>query len=96
MAIQPVVGTNGGDGTSKTGLATSDVSGTFGTMVDKHDAAVSAFITSNTVDGILSLSSSDSLKLQQLMADQSIAAQTSTNVLKVVKDNIIAAARNIS
>ncbi|MGT0149059.1 hypothetical protein ACT691_02240 [Vibrio metschnikovii] len=46
-------------------------------------------------DGTLNLSASDSLQLQKLMAEQSIAAQTATTTLKSVKDSIIAAARNI-
>ncbi|WP_274684946.1 hypothetical protein [Vibrio aestuarianus] len=41
------------------------------------------------------MSSSDMLTLQQLMAEQSISAQTATSTLKSVKDSISASARNI-
>ena len=57
---------------------------------------VEDFITTNTnADGVLEMSASQSLELQQLMADQSIAAQTGTSTLKGGKDSIVAAARNI-
>ncbi|MHA2879518.1 hypothetical protein ACXZ7R_24375 [Vibrio campbellii] len=60
------------------------------------DEDVENFIADNTNDdGVLEMSASQSLELQQLMADQSIAAQTGTSTLKGVKDSITAAARNI-
>lgn len=88
-------------------LSTGYISGVFGGLVNKSDEKVSDFITAHTgsVDkdgkftadktGTLILSASDSLSLQQLMADQSITAQTSTTTLKSIKDSISAAARNI-
>ncbi|MDN3612019.1 hypothetical protein ACODM8_16855 [Vibrio ostreicida] len=88
-------------------LSTGYISGVFGGLVDNADDAVSDFITQHTGstddegtftqndDGTLILSASESLQLQQLMADQSIAAQTATSTLKSVKDSISASARNI-
>ncbi|AQS37644.1 hypothetical protein FM037_21925 [Shewanella psychropiezotolerans] len=88
-------------------LSTGYISGVFGGLVNNADDAVSTFITDHTgstdadgnfipnKDGTLILSASDSLSLQQLMADQSITAQTSTSTLKSIKDSISAAARNI-
>lgn len=88
-------------------LSTGSIANTFGSLVDNADEAVSQYLTDHTgnVDdtgnfvtdpsGTLILSASESLMLQQLMADQSIAAQTSTSTLKSVKDSISASARNI-
>ncbi|MGW7678722.1 hypothetical protein [Shewanella sp. S23-S33] len=88
-------------------LSTGYISGVFGGLVNNADDRVSDFITAHTgtvgadgtftpdPDGTLILSASDSLSLQQLMADQSITAQTSTSTLKSIKDSISAAARNI-
>ena len=78
-----------------TGLKTTDVEGTFKGYIDSADQAVDKFLKANTKDGVLSLSSSGSLELQRLMADQSISAQTATATLKSIKDSISAAARNI-
>ncbi|MBS0045073.1 hypothetical protein KFE26_22765 [Shewanella sp. M16] len=89
------------------GLSTGYISGKFGALINASDKAVSDFMTAHTgsVDssgtfvpdpnGTLILSSSEALSLQQLMADQSITAQTSTSTLKSIKDSISAAARNI-
>ncbi|MDR5014442.1 hypothetical protein RF663_09415 [Aeromonas veronii] len=77
-------------------LTTSDVADVFEGFISAADEDVEDFITSNTnADGALEMSASQSLELQQLMADQSIAAQTGTSTLKGVKDSILAAARNI-
>ncbi|PIW62245.1 hypothetical protein [Shewanella sp. CG12_big_fil_rev_8_21_14_0_65_47_15] len=88
-------------------LSTGYISGVFGGLVNNADDKVSTFITDHTgsvgadgsftkdPNGTLILSASDSLSLQQLMADQSITAQTSTSTLKSIKDSISAAARNI-
>ncbi|AWS50765.1 hypothetical protein [Providencia rettgeri] len=77
-------------------LTTDDISTAFGGFISTADKAVNKFLTEHTGDdGALVLSSADSLQLQRLMADQSIAAQTGTSTLKTVKDNITAAARNI-
>ncbi|HHL2502272.1 TPA: hypothetical protein ACQ301_004402 [Yersinia enterocolitica] len=77
-------------------LTTHDVGSAFEGFIHKADEEIEKFLAANTNDdGSLNLSSSDSLKLQRLMSDQSIAAQTGTSTLKAVKDNIIAAARNI-
>ncbi|MBY7729029.1 hypothetical protein BCU90_22145 [Vibrio lentus] len=88
-------------------LSTGYISGVFGGLIDNADDKVSTFITDHTgttasdgtftkdPTGTLVLSASESLELQQLMADQSIAAQTSTSTLKSVKDSISASARNI-
>ena len=90
-----------------TQLTTAYINHTFGGLIDASDVKISDFITDHTGDyddngewqqddtGTLTLSASDSLELQQLMADQSITAQTSTSTLKSVKDSIIAASRNI-
>jgi hypothetical protein len=88
-------------------LSTGYISGKFGSLIDQADNAVSGFMAAHTgsVDGdgnftqndkgTLILSSSEALQLQQLMADQSITAQTSTSTLKSIKDSISASARNI-
>ncbi|MDH5928682.1 hypothetical protein AB4179_24260 [Vibrio lentus] len=77
-------------------LTTSDVADAFEGFIQSADEDVENFITDNTNDdGVLEMSASQSLELQQLMADQSIAAQTGTSTLKGVKDSIVAAARNI-
>ncbi|MCF5857738.1 hypothetical protein [Aeromonas veronii] len=77
-------------------VTTSDVADAFEGFISGADEDVENFITSNTnTDGVLEMSASQSLELQQLMADQSIAAQTGTSTLKAVKDSILAAARNI-
>lgn len=90
-----------------TQLTTGYINSTFGGLIDASDKKVSDFIEEHTgnydnsgvwtqdPDGTLTLSASDSLELQQLMADQSITAQTSTSTLKSIKDSISAAARNI-
>ncbi|MCC4238169.1 hypothetical protein LL266_16895 [Vibrio anguillarum] len=78
-------------------LTTGEVGSTFQDYIAKADGAIEAFITAHTdaTTGSLDLSASDSLGLQKLMSDQSIAAQTGTTTLKSLKDSIIAAARNI-
>ncbi|CAM3749885.1 hypothetical protein [Vibrio aquimaris] len=85
-------GTNGDEH-----LTTTEVSDNFETYIQNADQAISDFLDdpAHQSDGALQLSASQSLELQQLMADQSIAAQTGTSTLKGVKDSIIAAARNI-
>ncbi|MCF5857737.1 hypothetical protein [Aeromonas veronii] len=78
------------------GLTTAYVADSFEGFISSADQDVEDFITSNTnAEGVLEMSASQSLELQQLMADQSIAAQTGTSTLKGVKDSILAAARNI-
>ncbi|HDY7722153.1 TPA: hypothetical protein RQK05_004184 [Vibrio vulnificus] len=78
------------------GLTTADVADSFEGFISAADEDVENFIADNTnADGVLEMSASQSLELQQLMADQSIAAQTGTSTLKGVKDSITAAARNI-
>ncbi|MDE1221983.1 hypothetical protein MCT03_16395 [Vibrio aestuarianus] len=88
-------------------LSTGYISGVFGSLINNADKKVADFITEHTgitdedgdftqdPDGTLTLSSSDMLALQQLMAEQSISAQTATSTLKSVKDSISASARNI-
>ncbi|HDY7722154.1 TPA: hypothetical protein RQK05_004185 [Vibrio vulnificus] len=77
-------------------LTTADVADSFESFISAADEDVENFIADNTNDdGVLEMSASQSLELQQLMADQSIAAQTGTSTLKAVKDSITAAARNI-
>ena len=77
-------------------LTTKDIADSFESFIQAADNDVESFITDNTnADGVLEMSASQSLELQQLMADQSIAAQTGTSTLKGVKDSIVAAARNI-
>ncbi|EKT64629.1 hypothetical protein [Providencia burhodogranariea] len=78
-------------------LTTNDVGSAFEGFISKADESINKFLAEKTDEetGALNLSSADSLQLQRLMADQSIAAQTGTSTLKAVKDNITAAARNI-
>lgn len=77
-------------------LTTTFVNDTFKSLITEADKAIETFLTSKTNgEGTLDLSASDSLQLQKLMAEQSIAAQAATTTLKSVKDSIIAAARNI-
>lgn len=78
-------------------LTTTEVSDNFEIYIQNADQAISDFLDDpdHQSNGSLQLSASQSLELQQLMADQSIAAQTGTSTLKGVKDSIIAAARNI-
>ncbi|ELC3158215.1 hypothetical protein RI851_003226 [Vibrio harveyi] len=78
------------------GLTTSDVADSFEGFIKEADKGVENFIKDNTnSEGQLEMSASQSLELQQLMADQSIAAQTGTSTLKGLKDSITASARNI-
>ncbi|ENM5899481.1 hypothetical protein LV192_003731 [Vibrio mimicus] len=76
-------------------LKTTEVGTTFEGFVEKADAAVEDFITGKTNNGNLELSAGESLQLQRLMGDQSIAVQTGTATLKSIKDSISSAARNI-
>lgn len=88
-------------------LSTGHAHNAFTNLIDNADDAVQNFIAAHTgavdangnfvqsPDGTLVLSASDSMQLQQLMAEQSIAANAGTNTLKTVKDSILAAARNI-
>nr|WP_238928134.1 hypothetical protein [Vibrio cholerae] len=77
-------------------LKTTEVGTAFESFVSKADDAVETFITTNTeANGSLSLSAGQSLELQRLMGDQSIAVQTGTSTLKSIKDSISSAARNI-
>jgi hypothetical protein len=77
------------------GLSTGVVNTTMGTLIDAADAKVEAFMAAHTTDGTLSLSSSETLELQSLMASQAIASQTGTSTLKSIKDSVMASARNI-
>lgn len=77
-------------------LTTSEVADCFEGFISAADEDVENFIADNTnADGVLEMSASQSLELQHLMANQSIAAQTGTSTLKAVKDSVTAAARNI-
>ncbi|HFG1973863.1 hypothetical protein [Vibrio cholerae] len=78
-------------------LKTTEVGMAFEDFVGKADEAVEAFIKEKTDEGQtgLSLSAGESLELQRLMGDQSIAVQTGTSTLKSIKDSISSAARNI-
>ncbi|EHY0935231.1 hypothetical protein OZ382_002915 [Vibrio cholerae] len=80
-------------------LKTTEVGKEFETFVASADKAIEDFIKAKTVDnggsGNLSLSAGESLQLQRLMGDQSIAVQTGTSTLKAIKDSISSAARNI-
>ena len=92
-SVQATVGVTG---TPDGQLTTTDVADSFESFISAADEDVENFIVDNTnADGVLEMSASQSLELQQLMADQSIAAQTGTSTLKAVKDSISAAARNI-
>ncbi|MCO4174532.1 hypothetical protein K8D10_22560 [Aeromonas veronii] len=83
--------------TPNNSLTTSEVSDSFEDFIKNADGKIENFIATHTdtTTGALDLSASDSLELQKLMSDQSIAAQTGTTTLKSLKDSIIAAARNI-
>ncbi|WP_394854230.1 hypothetical protein [Vibrio cholerae] len=85
-----------GESEASGNLTTTYINDTFNGLISKADKAIETFLTEKSAeDGTLNLSASDSLQLQKLMAEQSIAAQTATTTLKSVKDSIIAAARNI-
>ncbi|GHW69399.1 hypothetical protein VCSRO103_2673 [Vibrio cholerae] len=86
----------GGAGGATGDLKTTEVGKTFEGYVAIADAAIQTFIGTNTdANGNLSLSAGQSLELQRLMGDQSIAVQTGTSTLKSIKDSISSAARNI-
>ncbi|EMQ66070.1 hypothetical protein ACVTEI_08705 [Vibrio cholerae] len=78
-------------------LKTTEVGLSFEVFVETADKAVEAFITdkADAQTGSLSLSAGESLQLQRLMGDQSIAVQTGTSTLKSIKESISSAARNI-
>ncbi|EJL6481616.1 hypothetical protein V9J60_003354 [Vibrio cholerae] len=78
-------------------LKTTEVGLSFEVFVETADKAVEAFIKDKADEnsGALSLSAGESLQLQRLMGDQSIAVQTGTSTLKSIKDSISSAARNI-
>ncbi|EGR1043960.1 TPA: hypothetical protein ACMDP5_002292 [Vibrio cholerae] len=78
-------------------LKTTEVGTAFEAFVAAADDKVEKFITANADanTGELSLSAGQSLQLQRLMGDQSIAVQTGTSTLKSIKDSISSAARNI-
>ncbi|GLT17459.1 hypothetical protein GCM10007938_12360 [Vibrio zhanjiangensis] len=79
-------------------LTTGEISDNFESFIQNCDDQIEQYLNDPAhldSNGVLQLSASQSLELQQLMADQSIAAQTGTSTLKGVKDSIIAAARNI-
>ncbi|EGR4117190.1 hypothetical protein ACT0YH_003232 [Vibrio cholerae] len=77
-------------------LKTTEVGKEFESFIKVADDAVETFITTKSGEsGELSLSAGESLQLQRLMGDQSIAVQTGTSTLKSIKDSISSAARNI-
>ena len=76
-------------------LKTTEVGELFEEFVEAADGAVETFLTTHGANGSLSLSAGQSLELQRLMGDQSIAVQTGTSTLKSIKDSIASAARNI-
>ncbi|GIB44616.1 hypothetical protein [Vibrio cholerae] len=76
-------------------LKTTEVGTAFEALVASADDAVEKFIKANAAEGTLELSAGQSLQLQRLMGDQSIAVQTGTSTLKSIKDSISSAARNI-
>ena len=78
------------------GLKVEDVYDGFGEMVNAADNAVEQFLADNTdANGVLDLTTEESLELQKLMSEQSISAQAGTSTLKGIADSIKAAARNI-
>ncbi|MCX8985948.1 hypothetical protein [Citrobacter portucalensis] len=77
-------------------LHTSSITAVFAQLVKAADGAIQHEIDANTVNGILSLSTAESLNMQKLMGDQSIAAQAGTSSLKSIKDSISGAVRNIA
>lgn len=76
-------------------LQTTEVGKSFESFVAIADNKVEEFIKANSGAEGLSLSAGQSLELQRLMGDQSIATQTGTATLKSIKDSITSAARNI-
>lgn len=76
-------------------LKTTEVGTAFEALIASADDAVEKFIEANAAGGNLELSAGQSLQLQRLMGDQSIATQTGTATLKSIKDSITSAARNI-
>lgn len=77
-------------------LKSTEVGTAFEKLVSLADSAVEDFIKGKADDAAgLQLSAGESLQLQRLMGDQSIAVQTGTATLKSVKDSIMSAARNI-
>jgi len=91
-------------GTTKTGahpaingdgeVSTDEVSGVFESEIKRADKDIEDWLTEHQdEDG--SMSTTDALTLQQMMADQSIIVQTGTSTLKGIKDSILAAVRNI-
>ncbi|ELI3479116.1 hypothetical protein Q8E20_003365 [Vibrio cholerae] len=76
-------------------LKTTEVGKEFEQFVSTADKAVEDFIKTKGGEAGLSLSAGESLQLQRLMGDQSIAVQTGTSTLKSIKDSISSAARNI-
>ncbi|MCG7489355.1 hypothetical protein MHN79_07610 [Vibrio sp. Of14-4] len=91
----PTPGTSATTINPDSNLTTGEVSDNFEACIEQADAQIETFLDAHTSNGVLELSASQSLELQQLMADQSIAAQTGTSTLKGVKDSIVASARNI-
>ncbi|EGQ9321475.1 hypothetical protein NMS74_002709 [Vibrio cholerae] len=81
--------------TADNALKTTEVGKEFEQFVSAADKAVEEFITTKGGEAGLSLSAGESLQLQRLMGDQSIAVQTGTSTLKSIKDSISSAARNI-
>ncbi|EGR0936373.1 hypothetical protein NMT30_003546 [Vibrio cholerae] len=83
--------------TADAALKTTEVGTAFEAFVAAADDSVEKFIAANAdaETGTLSLSAGQSLQLQRLMGDQSIAVQTGTSTLKSIKDSISSAARNI-
>ncbi|EGR2040890.1 hypothetical protein D0B83_18050 [Vibrio cholerae] len=82
--------------TGDNALKTTEVGTAFEGFITEADKAVEKFINDNTGEaGSLSLSAGQSLELQRLMGDQSIAVQAGTSTLKSIKDSISSAARNI-
>ncbi|MDK9774311.1 hypothetical protein [Vibrio sp. B181a] len=76
-------------------LSIDDVANSFEGFISKADGDINDFLAKHTKDGQLEITAPESLELQKLMANQSIAAQAGTSTLKGVKDSIAAAARNI-
>lgn len=78
-------------------LFTGSITHVFAQLIQSADGAIQNDIDRNTdANGVLTLSAAESLNMQKLVGDQSIAAQTGTSTLKSVKDSIEAAVRNIA
>lgn len=78
------------------GVTTIDVAAEFCDLISSLDDKVEGYLDDHkTATGELQLTSAQSLALQKMMGDQSIASTAGSSLLKSLKDSISGAARNI-